>query len=154
MVNNWNCGLLSINSCVLLYGTWALAPGLSLPYPSSRLMPPHTPRPAPRAITRVWRVVIADWKNAILYLPEQNIVPSPKNGGGFCSGNSFSRIAPPSPGSVSGVKVSVVLEIYMKSAATKLWLHLMRVYKVPDRLQLPYKAGQLIFCREQAEVDW
>ena len=30
---------------------------------------------------------------------------------GFCSGNSFLRIAPPSPGSVSGVKVSVVVRI-------------------------------------------
>ena len=39
------------------------------------------------------------------------MIPSPKRGGGFCSGNSFSRIAPPSPGSVSGVKVSVVVKI-------------------------------------------
>ena len=42
-------------------------------------------------------------------LPEQNMIPNPKRGGGFRSGNSFSRIAPHSPGSVSGVKVSVVL---------------------------------------------
>ena len=39
------------------------------------------------------------------------MIPSPKRSGGFCSGNSFSRIAPPSPGSVSGVKVSVVVKI-------------------------------------------
>ena len=39
------------------------------------------------------------------------IFPSPKRSGGFCSGNSFSRIAPPPPGSVSGVKVSVVVKI-------------------------------------------
>ena len=51
------------------------------------------------------------------------MIPSPKGSGGFRSGNSFSRIASPSPGSVSGVKVSVVLEIYMKSAATILWPH-------------------------------
>ena len=31
MVNNWNCGLLSINSCVLLYGTWAFTHGTYLP---------------------------------------------------------------------------------------------------------------------------
>ena len=39
------------------------------------------------------------------------IIPSPKRDGGFRSGNSFSRIAPPSPGAVSGVKVSVVVKI-------------------------------------------
>ena len=48
------------------------------------------------------------------------MIPNPKRGGGFRSGNSFSRIAPLSPGSVSGVKVSVVLEIYIKSAATRM----------------------------------
>ena len=39
------------------------------------------------------------------------MIPSPKRSGGFRSGNSFSRIAPPPPGSVSGVKVSVVVKI-------------------------------------------
>ena len=84
---------------------------------------PHA-RPAPRTITRVWRGVIADWKNATLYLLEQNIIPSTKRGGWFRSGNSFSRIAPPSPGVVSGVKVSVVVKkknrrLFSKDAA---WL--------------------------------
>ena len=39
------------------------------------------------------------------------MIPSPKRSGGFRSGNSFLRIAPPSSGSVSGVKVSVVVKI-------------------------------------------
>ena len=53
---------------------------------------------------------------------------APKGGGGFRSGNSFSRIAPPSPGSVSGVKVSVIVGVYQKSAVTELWLHLTIAY--------------------------
>ena len=37
----------------VLYVTLVFAPGLSLPYPSIRLITPHTPRPAPSAITNV-----------------------------------------------------------------------------------------------------
>ena len=44
---------------------WLLAPGLSFPYPSRRFTTPHTPRPAPIATTRVFKVVIALLKNAI-----------------------------------------------------------------------------------------
>ena len=58
-------GCCLLNSCVLLYRTWALAPGLSFPYPSRRFTTPHTPRPAPIATTRVFKVVIALLKNAI-----------------------------------------------------------------------------------------
>ena len=47
---------------------WDFAPGLSWPYPSRRLMTPQIPRPAPRAITRVCRVVTADVKNAIRFV--------------------------------------------------------------------------------------
>ena len=36
-----------------------LAPGLSLPYPSIRLMTPHTPRPAPIAVTNVCKILTA-----------------------------------------------------------------------------------------------
>ena len=36
--------------------------------PSSRLITPQMPRPAPMAITRVWRTVIAELKKAIEYL--------------------------------------------------------------------------------------
>ena len=53
------------NSCVLLYGTWAFAPGLSFPYPSRRLITPHTATPAPIAVTTVFNPVTADVKNAI-----------------------------------------------------------------------------------------
>ena len=42
-----------------------LAPGLSLPYPSSRLMTPHAASPAPMAQTSVFKVVIAVVKNPI-----------------------------------------------------------------------------------------
>ena len=42
---------------------------------------------------------------------------APKGGGGFRSGNSFSRIAPRSLGSVSGVKVSVVVGVYQKKCS-------------------------------------
>lgn len=52
------CGL-------LLYQSWAFAPGLSLPYPSSKLTAPQMPRPAPRAMTRVWSTWIAELKNSI-----------------------------------------------------------------------------------------
>lgn len=38
---------------------------LSFPYPSRRFTTPHTPRPAPIATTRVFKVVIALLKNAI-----------------------------------------------------------------------------------------
>ena len=46
-----------------------LAPGLSFPYPSRRLIAPHMARPAPRAITRVWRTSTAELKKSILYMP-------------------------------------------------------------------------------------
>lgn len=55
----------SVLFVVLLYRTWAFAPGLSLPYPSSRLMTPQMPRPAPRAMTSVWSTWIAELKNSI-----------------------------------------------------------------------------------------
>ena len=45
---------------------WLFEPGLSDPYPSSRLTPPHTPRPAPRATTRVCRTSIAELKNSMV----------------------------------------------------------------------------------------
>ena len=41
------------------------APGLSLPYPSKRLMTPHAASPAPIAQTRVFNVVIAVVKKLI-----------------------------------------------------------------------------------------
>ena len=41
------------------------APGLSLPYPSRRLTTPHTPRPAPMAVTRVCKIVTLLLKNAM-----------------------------------------------------------------------------------------
>lgn len=41
------------------------APGLSLPYPSIKLITPHTPSPAPMATTRVCKILIAELKNAI-----------------------------------------------------------------------------------------
>lgn len=44
------------------------APGLSCPYPSRRLMPPHTQSAPPRATTRVWRVSIAELKKSINHL--------------------------------------------------------------------------------------
>ena len=50
---------------VLLYDTCAFAPGLSLPYPSSRLMTPHTARPQPMAITSTFNILIAELINAI-----------------------------------------------------------------------------------------
>ena len=46
-----------------------LAPGLSLPYPSRRLMPPQTQSAPPRATTRVCRVSIAELKNSIYISP-------------------------------------------------------------------------------------
>lgn len=46
-----------------------LAPGLSLPYPSSRLMTPHAASPAPMAQTSVFKVVIAVVKNPICVCP-------------------------------------------------------------------------------------
>ena len=62
-----NSGRAGYPCLVLLYRTWAFAPGLSLPYPSIRLTTPQTPRPAPIATTRVCRTVI-DWlKNSIYY---------------------------------------------------------------------------------------
>ena len=57
------CGL-------LLYQSWALAPGLSFPYPSSRLMTPQIPRPAPRAMTKVCKTSTALLKKSIFYVPE------------------------------------------------------------------------------------
>ncbi len=42
-----------------------LAPGLSLPYPSSKLITPQIPSPAPSAITRVWSTLIAEVKKVI-----------------------------------------------------------------------------------------
>lgn len=42
------------------------APGLSFPYPSRRLMIPHTAMPAPIAVITVFNVVTAEEKNAIL----------------------------------------------------------------------------------------
>ena len=55
---------------------WLFAPGLSFPYPSRRLMTPHTARPAPRATTSVCKIVIADVKNAIfpLFLPPCGLI--------------------------------------------------------------------------------
>lgn len=53
-----------------------LAPGLSLPYPSRRLMTPQTARPAPMATTNVCKIEIAELKNAIKYLGTQILVPS------------------------------------------------------------------------------
>ncbi len=44
------------------------APGLSFPYPSRRLITPHTASPAPIATTRVCKMLIADAKNAIYYV--------------------------------------------------------------------------------------
>ena len=41
------------------------APGLSFPYPSRRLITPHTATPAPIAVTTVFNPVTADVKNAI-----------------------------------------------------------------------------------------
>lgn len=43
-----------------------LAPGLSFPYPSNRLITPHTARPAPIATTSVCKILIAEVKNAIV----------------------------------------------------------------------------------------
>lgn len=42
------------------------APGLSFPYPSSRLITPHTATPAPIAVTTVFNPVTAVVKNAII----------------------------------------------------------------------------------------
>ena len=47
-----------------------LAPGLSFPYPSSRFITPHIPRPAPSAMTSVWRTSTAELKKAIQHPPE------------------------------------------------------------------------------------
>lgn len=44
------------------------APGLSFPYPSSKLMPPHTPRPPPSAITSVCSTSIVELKNVMAFL--------------------------------------------------------------------------------------
>ena len=52
-------------SCLM---PWLLAPGLSFPYPSRRLMTPHTPKPAPMAVTRVWRIVILLLKKPIKHV--------------------------------------------------------------------------------------
>ena len=41
---------------------------LSFPYPSSKLITPHTARPAPIATTSVCKIEIAELKNAICYL--------------------------------------------------------------------------------------
>ena len=67
------CGL-------LLYQSWALAPGLSFPYPSSRLMTPQIPRPAPRAMTKICKTSTALLKKSIFYVPESFLY-------GFYDGN-------------------------------------------------------------------
>ena len=63
------------------------APGLSLPYPSRRLITPHTPTPAPIAVTTVFNPVTAVVKNDILiYLfLSLNLI---------CDGKSFSYLMP------------------------------------------------------------
>lgn len=43
---------------------------LSFPYPSSRLMTPQIPRPAPRAMTKVCKTSTALLKKSIFYVPE------------------------------------------------------------------------------------
>ena len=48
------------------------APGLSVPYPSSRLITPQAASPAPIAQTNVFKVVIAVVKNAIS-VPLENL---------------------------------------------------------------------------------
>ena len=58
-------------SCLI---PWLFAPGLSFPYPSRRLITPHTPSPAPMAETRVWRMEIALLKNPILKPETQTAV--------------------------------------------------------------------------------
>ena len=57
-----------------------LAPGLSFPYPSSRLMTPQIPRPAPRAMTKVCKTSTALLKKSIFYVPESFLY-------GFYDGN-------------------------------------------------------------------
>ena len=75
-LSNYGIGAVAYQIIVLLYRTWALEPGLSLPYPSRRLTTPHTPRPAPRATTSVCKVVIAEVKNCI-YPPFLRGFPRP-----------------------------------------------------------------------------
>ena len=68
-----SAGLVCILSSILCshdYGIrclipWLFAPGLSLPYPSSRLMIPHTATPAPMAVTTVLSAVTLLVKKAI-----------------------------------------------------------------------------------------
>ncbi len=38
-----------------------------MPYPSMRLITPHTPKPAPKAMTRTFSVPIAEVKKAIIF---------------------------------------------------------------------------------------
>lgn len=47
------------------YSGVSFAPGLSLPYPSMRLMPPQMPSPAPSAITKVCNTSTALLKKSI-----------------------------------------------------------------------------------------
>ena len=46
------------------------APGLSFPYPSKRLITPHTARPAPIATTSVCKISTAELKKSILHLKQ------------------------------------------------------------------------------------
>lgn len=55
-------------SCLI---PWDFAPGLSFPYPSNRLITPHTASPAPIATTSVCKILIAWLKNAIFVVSFQ-----------------------------------------------------------------------------------
>ena len=84
------CGL-------LLYQSWAFAPGLSFPYPSSRLITPQIPRPAPRAMTKVCKTSTALLKKSIFYVPESFLY-------GFYDGNRKAGMSwPPCAAVDSGV---------------------------------------------------
>lgn len=65
-LSNYGIGAVAYQIIVLLYRTWAFAPGLSFPYPSIKLIPPQTQSPAPRAITKVCSTFTASPKNCIL----------------------------------------------------------------------------------------
>ena len=64
-----NSGRAGYPCLVLLYRTWAFAPGLSFPYPSRRLITPHTPTPAPIAVTTVLSPVTDVVKKLICLSP-------------------------------------------------------------------------------------
>ena len=72
-----------------------------LPYPSSRLMTPQIPRPAPRAMTKVCKTSTALLKKSIFYVPESFLY-------GFYDGNRKAGMSwPPCAAVDSGFSIQI-----------------------------------------------